>query len=308
MDAFTLRENQTSIPTIHVISDSVGATAQAIARAAASQFGEADPNIELLSNVRNFQMVEKFLLEQLETHEMVFGDPRIVVFYTIIDDDIKTRLHKFLVDHPTIYAVDLLTKAVDAIAQVSGMVPMDVPGEQHIVNERYFHRIEAMEWTIAHDDGRNPQDLPKSEIVLLGVSRCGKTPTSIYLAQEGYRVSNVPLDPQSTPPKEIFQVDSTRLFGLMTTVEVLRPFVSAVWAMLWEWPPTTPIPKKSRRTWRNRAPSCASSAALWCTPRTELLKKRLSRSCVIMKWLTHERPATVVVDKSLRKDFEHSRE
>lgn len=223
MDALTLRENDTSIPTIHVISDSMGATAQAIARAAASQFGEADPNIELLSNVRNFQMVEKFLLEQLETHEMVFGDPRIVVFYTIIDDDITSRLHDFLVEHPMIYAVDLLTKAVDAIAQVSGMVPMDVPGEQHIVNERYFHRIEAMEWTIAHDDGRNPQDLPKSDIVLLGVSRCGKTPTSIYLAQEGYRVSNVPLDPQSAPPKEIFQVDTTRLFGLMTTVDVLRP-------------------------------------------------------------------------------------
>ena len=78
-----------------------------------------------------------------------------------------------------------------------------------------------MEFTIEHDDGRNPQDLTKADIVLLGVSRCGKTPISIYLSQEGYRVSNVPLDLQSTPPRQLYDVDPSRLFGLMTTSDVL---------------------------------------------------------------------------------------
>ena len=78
-----------------------------------------------------------------------------------------------------------------------------------------------MEFTISHDDGRNPQDLTEADIVLLGVSRSSKTPLSIYLSQLGYKVANVPLDFQSTPPKEIYDVDPTRLFGLIISAELL---------------------------------------------------------------------------------------
>ena len=90
-----------------------------------------------------------------------------------------------------------------------------------MADQSYFRRIEAIEFTIAHDDGRNPQDLPLADIVLLGVSRSSKTPTSIYLSQQGYKVANIPLDPATEPPAELFDVDRTRLFGLMTTPEVL---------------------------------------------------------------------------------------
>ncbi len=91
----------------------------------------------------------------------------------------------------------------------------------HVADQYYFRRIEAIEFTIAHDDGRNPQEIAQADIVLLGVSRSSKTPTSIYLSQQGYKVANIPLDPSTEPPKEIFDVERTRLFGLMTTAEVL---------------------------------------------------------------------------------------
>ena len=118
-------------------------------------------------------------------------------------------------------AVDLIGPAIDALAQVSGRVPIDVPGGLRIADADYFQRIEAMEFTIAHDDGRNPQDLTQADIVLLGVSRTSKTPTSIYLSQQGYKVANIPLDSQTEPPKELFDVAPSRVFGLVTTPEVL---------------------------------------------------------------------------------------
>lgn len=118
-------------------------------------------------------------------------------------------------------AVDVLTSAVAAVSEMSGMEPVGKPGMLRVVDHNYFKRIGALEFTIAHDDGQNPEDLTKADIVLLGVSRSSKTPLSIYLAQQGLRVANVPLDPTTEPPSQIFDVDRTRLFGLMITPEVL---------------------------------------------------------------------------------------
>ncbi len=117
--------------------------------------------------------------------------------------------------------VDIMTGAISAIAELSGMEPTSRAGTLRVADENYFKRIEAVEFTIEHDDGRNTQDLTKADIVLLGVSRSSKTPLSIYLSQQGYKVANVPLDPSTAPPAEIYDVDRTRLFGLMTTADVL---------------------------------------------------------------------------------------
>ena len=115
-----------------------------------------------------------------------------------------------------------MTDAMNAIAKLSGQTPSKAPlARLHVADQHYFRRIEAIEFTIAHDDGRNPQEMSQADIVLLGVSRSSKTPTSIYLAQQGYKVSNIPLDPSTEPPKEVYEVDRTRLFGLMTTADVL---------------------------------------------------------------------------------------
>ena len=223
MHNLTPAERAARVPTIHIVSDSIGETAQVVARAAAAQFGVTTPHLEIFSKVKSFEEVRDYLLEHSRFHEETLGSDRLLVMYTLVNADIRVPLEAFLAEHPNIVAVDVLTRAVNAVADMSGMEPVGKPGMLRVVDKNYFRRISAIEFTIAHDAGRNPQDLTQADIVLLGVSRSSKTPLSIYLAQQGYKVANVPLDPASEPPKEIFDVERTRLFGLMTTPDVLAP-------------------------------------------------------------------------------------
>ena len=195
-------------------------TCGAMARAAAAQFGETNPNIEVLPHVRTVSQIKSFLDEHTALHASR-GDDRLLIFYTLVDGDLRHALADFAAAMPNVTAIDLLTDAINSIAKLSGKTPSKRPGGLHVADQHYFRRIEAIEFTIAHDDGRNPQEMNQADIVLLGVSRSSKTPTSIYLAQQGYKVSNIPLDPSTEPPKEVFEVDRTRLFGLMTTPDVL---------------------------------------------------------------------------------------
>ncbi len=214
-------ENVTPLPTIHVISDSVGLTAQAVARAAAAQFGVTNPCIEVLPKAKSFEEIKEFI----DQHSMLYrersGDGRLLVFYTLVNRELARELGKYARDNDGIVAIDLMTDAIEALSDMSGLAPSTTPGSLHVADRYYFRRIEAIEFSIAHDDGRNLQDLKQADIVLLGVSRSSKTPTSIYLAQQGYKVANIPLDIHTEPPKELLDVDRTRLFGLMTTPEVL---------------------------------------------------------------------------------------
>lgn len=209
------------LPTVHIISDSVGATAQAVARAAAAQFGVTDPNIELLSQVKSYEEVRDFLEEHTRHHAEVFGDPSMLVFFTLVNGDIRDKVAAFVEGHPTIVAVDLMTDAVTAMATMSGLEPTSTPGSLRAMDLNYLKRIEALEFTISHDDGRNPEGLTEADIVLVGVSRSSKTPVSVYLAQQGFKVANVPLDPATAPPQQLYDVDRSRLFGLTTNPEVL---------------------------------------------------------------------------------------
>ena len=209
------------MPIIHVISDSIGITAQTIARAAASQFGVTNPLIELLPNIKTIHDITRFLEEHVEQEMRETGSDEIVCFYTLVEGPTYDAFQDYLAEHPNIVAVDLMSDAIHAIERISGLKPGYERAVLRETDDTYYHRIEAMEFTIEHDDGRNPQDLTKADIVLLGVSRSSKTPTSVYLSQEGYKVANVPLDPSTTPPKEIFDVEPSRLFGLMISPEVL---------------------------------------------------------------------------------------
>ena len=221
MDSHSPQERAARVPTIHVISDSVGVTAQAVARAAAAQFGVNDPKIEVLPKVQSFEQVRSFLDEHAAYHVHTLGDDRLLVFFTLVDRAMSEQTAAYIAEHDNILGVDIMTGAIEAISELSGLRPTSRPGSLREANEVYFRRIEAIEFTIAHDDGRNPQDLALADMVLLGVSRSSKTPLSIYLSQQGYKVANVPLDPSTEPPAQIYDVDRTRLFGLMTTADVL---------------------------------------------------------------------------------------
>lgn len=210
------------LPTIHIVSDSVGVTGQTVARAAAATFGVYNPSIAVLPSVKNTEMLKRALDNLRERYAEMHPGKRLLLFYTLIDQSLHDVMDEYVLAHQdVIKAWDIMAGPIHAIEQVSGKHASRKPGKFHSVNEFYFQRIEAMEFTIMHDDGRNPQDLSKADIVLIGVSRSSKTPLSIYLSQQGYKVANVPLDFQTEPPKELEEVDSSKLFGLMISPETL---------------------------------------------------------------------------------------
>ena len=156
------------IPTIHVISDSVGVTAQAVARAAAAQFGENNPKIEVMSKAKRFADIKAFI----DMHKAVrlerSGDGRLLIFFTLVDRKLRNQLIEYAQEDEELVLVDLMTDAVEAISNLSGRCPAGLPGSLHAIDSHYFQRVEALEFTIAHDDGRNPQELTRADIVLLG--------------------------------------------------------------------------------------------------------------------------------------------
>ena len=217
------------LPTIHVISDSTGTTAKALARAASASFGETNPAIEILPGIKSAAELTEELDAHLARHRTRQIPGAFIIFYTLVDDELRAAMEAFVTSarecesDPArkIIAVDVLAQAHDALAEATGRTPEPHPGALYSIDDQYFSRLAAVDFTINHDDGRNPQDLTKADIVLIGVSRTSKTPLSIYLSQLGYKVANVPLDSQTEPPKELFAVDPTRIFGLMTTPELL---------------------------------------------------------------------------------------
>lgn len=204
-----------SAPTIHVISDSLGETAAEVALAAASQFGVGCAHIQRLPKVSSARQVEVYLDEHCADRPC-----RALVFYTIVDPVLRAEIEA-LCRARGIDSLDLIGPAIDAVQRLTGLEPHNQAGAIRKVDDRYFNRINAMEFFVAHDDGRNPQDLTKADIVLIGVSRTSKTPLSMYMSFQGYRVANIPLAKGSEPPQELFDVEPHRLFGLISTPEVL---------------------------------------------------------------------------------------
>lgn len=202
--------------TVLVISDALGETAASVALAAAGQFDEGAVAIERLSRVQDARQVKSYL------EPLLSAGKKIAAFHTIVQDELRSEVTGLLVEQG-IAAVDLLGPAIDTIAALTGLAPKGIPGIIHQTDERYFQRIACMEYTVEHDDGRGADDLSEADIVLIGVSRTSKTPLSMYLALQGYRVANIPLAPQMEPPQALFEVDPARVFGLVTTVEAIAP-------------------------------------------------------------------------------------
>lgn len=218
-------------PTIHVVSDSIGETARTVAHAASVQFGVTNPNIRVLAKVKSFEEIEGYLesecarladIGEEDGYGIEAKTCRLLVFYTLVNKEMRDLTSAYIDRTPGIYGIDLLTGAISALADMTGSQPLATPGALRIPNRDYFDRLEAINFTINHDDGCNPQDLVHADIVLVGVSRTCKTPLSIYLSQQGLKVANVPLDLETAAPKELKNVERTRLIGLMSSPEVLE--------------------------------------------------------------------------------------
>lgn len=200
-------------PTIFALSDSLGETAEYVARAAASQFdGGQGFTVKRLTKVSSPSQVREAVKQA--------SDLGAAVFYTLVEPRLRTAMREALAE-TDVRAVDIIGPAVDALAGITSDVPHMEPGAQRRVSRSYFRKIEALEFAVAHDDGRQPEGLQTAELILIGVSRTSKTPLSVYLAYKGFKVANIPLIEGVDPPAQLFEPLKGRIVGLTGDAEVL---------------------------------------------------------------------------------------
>ncbi len=197
---------------LHLISDSTGETLENIAKAGLAQFDDVETIKHFWPMVRSEGHVDRVLDD--------IGKQPGLVLYTLVDHNVRRKLET-RTRAMGLPAVSALDPVIDALSRLLGMEAKERPGGQHTLDAAYFRRVEAIQYTIAHDDGVAPEDWDRADIVLAGVSRTSKTPTSIYLANRGYKVANVPLVPESPPPDTLYRLKNPLIVGLTTSPDRL---------------------------------------------------------------------------------------
>lgn len=195
---------------LHMISDSTGETLITTGRAAAAQYTNWRSIEHITPMVRSAEQLEKALAA-------VDGTPGIVL-YTMVDQELERQLQDrcLVLGVPALNVLAPVTKIFDAFLgdTMSGRI-----GAQHALDEEYFGRLDAIKFAMDHDDGNLPDDLEEADVILIGISRTSKTPTSIYLAQRGTKVVNIPLVPGVDLPDEIPNVKHPMVVALVASAE-----------------------------------------------------------------------------------------
>jgi regulator of PEP synthase PpsR (kinase-PPPase family) len=197
---------------LHLLSDSTGETLEVIAKACLAQFEKVDVLRHFWPMVRSEGHLDR-VLDDIERR------PGLVL-YTLVNSNIRRELEQ-KTRRRGIHAVSVLDPVTHALSAVLGQEAKGRPGRQHALDAAYFARVDAIQFTIAHDDGIGVENWEEADIVLAGVSRTSKTPTSIYLANRGYKVANIPLVPESPPPPALFSLEHPLVVGLTTNPERL---------------------------------------------------------------------------------------
>ena len=199
--------------TILVASDATGETGEKVVRAALVQFfGHEGVRVQVLTHVLDEPAV-RAVVEQAKQR-------KALLVYTIVAPPLRALVRR-LAEEAEVRAADLLSGLLLQMAMHFGEDPLYTPGLGHELDAEYFRRVEAVEFAVNNDDGREPKNLKRADVILVGISRTSKTPLSQYIAHRGYRVANVPLVLGIPLPKEIEQVDPRRVFGLLVDPSVL---------------------------------------------------------------------------------------
>ena len=198
---------------VYVLSDSVGETAEFVVRAAASQYDYARFEVRKISYVNDEATLREVVLRAKEDHGLIA--------YTLILPHLRQALYTEAT-RASVRIVDIMGPMMTALEDVFHMEPKLRPGLVHQLDEDYFLRVDAIEFAVSADDGKDPHALVRADVVLVGVSRTSKTPLSMYLAHKGLRVANVPLVPEVLPPEELFSLPKGRVIGLTISAEDLN--------------------------------------------------------------------------------------
>ncbi len=206
------RRSGRSVPMVFVVSDALGETAELVARAAASQYRGQEVEFRRVPRVHDEHAIHE-IVEEASHNEAA-------IVYTLILPNLRDAMRRET-QRCGIPSVDVMGPAMEALSQVTGEPPRLEPGRVHKLDEEYFRRVEAVEFSVKCDDGKDPRGLTEAHVVLLGISRTSKTPVSLYLAQRCYKVANVPLVPEVELPEEIWAVRPERIVGLTISPEHL---------------------------------------------------------------------------------------
>ncbi|MEA3010523.1 MAG: [pyruvate, water dikinase]-phosphate phosphotransferase / [pyruvate, water dikinase] kinase [Sphingomonadales bacterium] len=197
---------------LHLLSDSTGETLEVIATACLAQFEGVEVRRHLWPMVRSEGHLDR-VLDDVERR------PGLVL-YTLVNNTLRRELEQ-KTRRRGIHAVAALDPVAHALSVVLGREAAGRPGRQHALDAAYFARVDAIQFSIAHDDGIGSDNWEEADIVLAGVSRTSKTPTSIYLANRGYKVANIPLVPEAPPPPSLFLLRHPLVVGLTTNPDRL---------------------------------------------------------------------------------------
>lgn len=190
---------------IHIISDSTGETAHSISRACLSQFKEIDREEHLWPLIRSAeQLKEVFQIIESKPGPVLFTmvNPELVTF--IISECQRIR----------VLSLDLIGPTIRQLENYFGHNYSGLPGSQHVLDDEYFKRIDAMQFVLSHDDGQKYDEMEESDVILVGVSRVSKTPTCFYLANKAIRATNIPYVPGIALPEKLFEIKNIPIIGL----------------------------------------------------------------------------------------------
>jgi [pyruvate, water dikinase]-phosphate phosphotransferase / [pyruvate, water dikinase] kinase len=194
------------VPIIYALSDSIGETAEMVARATASQFNSGKFEIVRIPYISTVVQIEEALKAAAKQPS--------VICHTLVSVELREAFAA-LAKNYNIPTIDIMGPMIQAVQSVTPLPPKLKPGLVHKLDQDYFRRVEAVEFAVKYDDGKNPWGLLKADIVLIGVSRTSKTPLSMYLAHKKVKVANVPMVPEVPPPEELFKVEPRRIVGLI---------------------------------------------------------------------------------------------
>ena len=198
---------------LHLVSDSTGETLQSMTKAALVQFEGVTPVEHVWTLTRTVRQLDDIL-------ESIMKKPGLVL-YTLVSKEMRDVLEMGC-QRVGMPCVSVLDPVLTAFSDFLGKEIRRLPGRQHMLDKNYFSRIEALNFTMAHDDGQMTDDLYEAQIILVGVSRTSKTPTSFYLAHRGFKTANIPIVPSISLPESLFALNRrTMVIGLTTSPDRL---------------------------------------------------------------------------------------
>jgi len=192
-------------PPLLIVSGGYGESGNQVAQTALAQFSGADVPIVVIPHVKEESQLKEAVQRAAATHG--------TILHTLVNTSHRVALIRMARER-NVFTIDLIGSLLSRLTNVLGREPVGQPGLYRQLREDYFNRVEAIEFTVAHDDGKRVDQLSAAEIVLVGPSRVGKTPLSMYLSISGWKVSNIPLTPELEPPPDLFTIDRRRVVGV----------------------------------------------------------------------------------------------